>query len=268
MQILGDIVKKKKKQNRHKIRKVHKRRDMTWIRRFKKPGIILGIFALMTLCILLVFRIFTVDTVTVEGNVHYSTEEIQDMVLGGRWGRNSIYLALKYRNKEITDIPFIESMNVKITAADSVKITVYEKAMAGYVEYLGQYFYFDKDGTIVESSDVKTLGIPQIMGLSFDHIVLLEKLPVEDDSIFKQILELTQLLNKYEIKADKIYFDKFDQITLYYDEARVKLGSTTHIDEKIMKLKQILPELEGKKGVLRLENYTTDSKNITFEVEK
>lgn len=259
--------KQKKKKKNKRIRKVHKKIDFSFLKRFQTAGIVLTVFLVLFVCVFTVFHIFTVDTVTVEGNVHYSQEEIQDMVLGGRWGHNSIYLAMKYRNKEITDVPFIESMNVKITAANSVKITVYEKAMAGYVEYMGQYFYFDKDGTIVESSNVKTLGIPQIMGLTFDHIVLLEKLPVEDDTVFKQILELTQLLNKYEIKADKIYFDSSQAITLYYGQARVKLGDTSYIDEKIMRLKMILPELENKKGVLRMENYTLDSKNITFEVE-
>ena len=30
------------------------------------------------------------------------------------------------------------------------------------IEYLGRYMYFDKDGIIVETSDKKTAGIPQI----------------------------------------------------------------------------------------------------------
>ena len=32
----------------------------------------------------LLYHFFTVDTVIVDGNVHYSDEEIQEMVLGGR----------------------------------------------------------------------------------------------------------------------------------------------------------------------------------------
>ena len=101
-----------------------------------------------------------------------------------------------------------------------------------------------------------------------NHIILYEKLPVVDDQIFKQILDITQLLNKYGIVVDKIYFDKDYKITLYFDEARVKLGNTDSIDEKIMRLKSILPELDGKKGVLRMDNYSTDQENITFELDK
>lgn len=232
----------------------------------------LGIALLVTLIVVLggsfLLTYFTIDTVIVEGNVHYTVEEIQEMVLGGKMGRNSLYLSLKYRNKQIEDVPFIETMDVRILSPTSVKITVYEKSMAGFVEYMGQYFYFDKDGTVIESSTVKTMGVPQIKGLKFDHIILMEPLPVEDDSIFYHILDISQLLEKYGIRAEQIYFDKNYEITLYFGESRIKLGSTDYIDEKIMKLKMILPSLEGKKGVLRMENYTPESTDVTFEVDE
>jgi len=236
--------------------------------RIRSLSITVIILAVMLGILYFAFYYFTVKTVTVEGNVHYSDEEIQDMVLGGRFGRNSLYLTLKYRNKQIEDVPFIETMDVDIISNDTVKITVYEKTMAGYVEYMDRYFYFDNDGTVVESSDIRTLGIPQIKGLKFDHIVLLEKLPVEDETIFNHILDISQLMEKYGISAEQIYFDRDYQITLYFGEVKIKLGSTEYIDEKIMKLKMILPNIEGKKGTLRMENYTSDSSGVTFELEE
>ena len=191
------------------------------------------------------------------------------MVIGdGFLAKNSIILSLKYRNKEIKDVPFIETMSVRILSPTTIKITIYEKAVAGYVEYMGQYIYFDKDGTVVESSDIRTEGIPQIMGMKFDHVVLWEKLPVSDEEIFKNILDVSQLLEKYEIKVDKIYFDDDYNVTLYFDQARVKLGSFDYIDEKIIRLKAILPELKGKKGVLKLQNFTVDSEYASFEEDE
>ena len=234
----------------------------------RKLGIAVCVVAALLGVVFLISDYFTVKTVVVEGNLHYTDEEIQDMVLGGKLGHNSLYLTMKYRNKQIEDVPFVETMDVKILSADTVKITVYEKSMAGFVEYMGQYFYFDKDGTVVESSSVKTMGVPQIKGLKFDHIVLLEKLPVDDENIFYHILDISQLLEKYGISAEQIYFDKDYKITLYFKEAKIKLGSTEYIDEKIMKLKMILPSIEDKKGTLRMENYSTDSSNITFELEE
>ena len=75
-------------------------------------------------------------------------------------------------------------------------------------------------------------------------------------------------MEKYGISAEQIYFDRDYQITLYFGEAKIKLGSTEYIDEKIMKLKMILPNIEGKKGTLRMENYTSDSSGVTFELEE
>ena len=260
-------VKKTKKKNRSKQRmgfdsKLGKRT-------LKKIVIYVAIVMLIAFAVVVINDKYTVDTIAVEGSTHYRNEEIIDMVLGdGLLSHNSLYLSAKYRDKEIKDVPFIETMNVRILTPDSIKITVYEKSMAGFVEEMGRYIYFDKDGTVIESSDVKTTGIPQIMGMNFDHFVLYEKLPVEDDKIFKQILEVSQLLDKYGISVDKIYFDSDYNLTLYFDQARVKLGSFDNIDEKVIRLKSILPELEGKKGVLKMENYTADTSITTFEYDE
>ena len=72
------------------------------------------------------------------------------------------------------------------------------------------------------------------------------------------------ILGKYEIKSDKIYFDKNNQMTLYFENIRVRLGDISNIDDKIIRLKAILPELEGECGILRMENYDENMKNITF----
>ena len=222
------------------------------------------VVALILSIFILLMNLCTVKTIMVEGNMHYSNDEIVAMVMKNKLDSNSLYLFMKYRKKGIEGIPFIEKMSVDILAPDSIKITVYEKTVAGYIEYLGKYMYFDKDGIIVETSDVKTAGIPQITGLQFDYVVLHESLPIAEETIFQSILDITQLLSKYEISVDKIYFDNNHQMTLYFENIRVRLGDISNIDDKIIQLKAILPELEGKKGILRMENYEEGMKNITF----
>ena len=233
--------------------------------KFKKNYfIIAGIVAFVFCVFLFMMERCMVKTITVEGNVHYSNDEIVAMVMKNKLDHNSLYLSMKYHKKGIVGIPFIEKMSVDIVSPDTIKITVYEKAVAGYIEYLGKYMYFDKDGIIVETSDVKTAGIPQVTGLQFDYVILHEKLPIENDTMFQSILDITQLLTKYEISIDKIYFDQNNQMTLYFENIRVRLGDISNIDDKIMRLKAILPELEGQKGILRMENYEEGMKNITF----
>ena len=233
---------------------------------------IIGIGVLLAMVLLLaagyyVLTSYRVNTVYVEGNIHYTNEEITEMVMSDNLGNNSLYLALKYKDRGVENIPFVEKMDVTILSPDSIRISVYEKPLAGYVEYLGRYMYFDKDGTVVESSNIKTAGVAQVTGLDFPYVVLNEPLPVENKDIFQQILNITQLLSKYELITDKIFFDYHYNLTLYFGEVKVLLGKGDTLEGKIMRLQYILPELEGKKGILQMENYDENSKNIPFHQE-
>lgn len=211
---------------------------------------------------------YTIQNVYVEGNVHYSQEEIKDIVMGGPLGNNSIYLSLKYKNKNVEGIPFVDVMNVSILSPDTIKIIVYEKALAGYVKYLDTYMYFDKDGYVVESSSVLTVGIPQITGLSFDHVVLGEALPVENKDVFASILNITMLLNKYKLAVDKIYFHSSGEITIYFDKIKVALGNEpASLEDKVMLIPGFLKELEGKSGTLQMEKYDEGNGKYTFKPE-
>lgn len=235
-----------------------------------KRMVILSVTLLLLLFVLVggyvyIIQNYTVTTVYVEGNVHYTNEEIIEMVMGGGLGNNSLFLSMKYKDKGMEDIPFIQTMDVEIEAKDTIRIIVYEKALAGYVSYLGRYVYFDKDGIVVETSTEETEGIPQVTGLSFDHVILHEPLPVEKTDVFDEILNITQQLERYSMSADRIYFDPSYQVTLMFGEAKVALGDDRYIDEKIMKLQYILPDLLGKEGTLNMREYSEDTKSYTFE---
>ncbi|SDB34441.1 MULTISPECIES: cell division protein FtsQ/DivIB [unclassified Butyrivibrio] len=208
---------------------------------------------------------YTITNVYVDGNVHYTDEEIMNMVMTDKLDRNSMYLSLKYRDKEITGVPFIEKMDVEILSPDTIRINVYEKAIAGYVKYLDRYIFFDRDGIVVETSEQPSDDVPLVLGLSFDYIVLHEKLPVENENVFKEVLDITQLLNKYDLKADKIFFDSDFHLYIYFDEVEVSLGTNDNIDEKVIQLQYILPELQGKSGILEMSEYDSNTQNITFE---
>lgn len=211
---------------------------------------------------------YSIKTVYVEGNVHYTQEEIKEIVMDGPLSNNSLYLSMKYRNKGVENIPFVDVMDVTVLAPDTIKIVVYEKALAGYIEFMDSYMYFDRDGYMVETSTIKTLGVPQIAGLSFEHVSLGERIPIENESVFESIMSITNLLDKYELVVDKIFFHTDKDITLYFDEVRVDLGEGVNLEEKIMVLPTFLTELVGKKGTLHMEDYTEDGGMTVFEMDK
>ena len=230
-----------------------------------KCGLVALVMLLITGGVIWFMNAFRITSVMVEGNIHYSTDQITEMVMNSDFSNNSVFLSMQYHNKSITDVPFVERIDVSVVDRQTVKITVYEKALAGYVQYLGSYMYFDKDGIVVESSNVLTPGIPEVSGLKFNHVVLHEALPVENEEIFQEILNITNLLNKHGLSATKIQFDSLYDVSLHFGKVRVIMGEDADMDQIIMRLTGVLPHLEGKSGVLHMENFSEANKDITFE---
>jgi|GEM_PF-471096 len=231
----------------------------------KKLGIIFVTIGILFGIITYIRVHYRVDNVYVDGNTWYSDSEIIDMVMDGRFSHNSLYLSFKYRDKSIEDIPFIEKITVNIEKADTIRITVLEKAIAGCAPYLDKYLFFDRDGIIVEISDETLDGVPVVKGLDFESVVMYETLPVENTDVFDEILDITQLLAKYNLDADSIYFDSNYNLYIYFGDIEVYIGTDENIDEKVIQLPYILPSLEGKKGILHLEEYDENTETIRFE---
>ncbi len=212
-----------------------------------------------------VYNYYKVKEVNVSGSSRYSDGEIKGFVINSFFAENTLYLSFKYKNKAVTDIPYIEKIGVEVTSHNAVHLKVYEKALAGYVEYLGRYMYFDREGTVVEVTGEQLEDIPQILGLKFDYVVVGNKLPVENDEIFSNILSLAQLLEKYKLAPDRIFFDVKYNMYLYFGDIDADIGDFNNIEEKLEQLIHILPKLEGKSGIIRLRDYKPGSTGITFE---
>ena len=260
-----------KKRKKSAGKKIQKRKVKT--AQISTRSIVWMVVIVLLFCILLgvyyyIDKNYTIQNVYVEGNSHYTDQEIIEKVMTGKLGHNSLYLNFKYRNQKIEDIPFVSALEVNIVTPDTVRITIYEKSLAGYVTYLGRYMYFDKEGTVVESSTVKTDGVPEVVGLTFDHVVMHEMLPIENADVFSQVLDMTHSLNKYDLKADRIYFDQSYHVTLFFGNVRVQIGDGSSIDEKFSRLQAILPNLEGASGILKMDSFTEETKTFTFQADK
>ena len=231
--------------------------------------VLLILFFLLSAALYAVNR-YKVSDVTVEGNVHYTAADIRNMVERGWFGDNTLMLSLKYRDKSLTDVPFIETIDVNVVSVNAIKITVHEKQIAGYVNHMDSYMYFDKDGIVVESSDIPTDGLPLVTGLEFDSFNMYAPLPVSNESIFQTILDLTHALEVNGLSTDEINFDSSYRITVSVGRIKLSLGSGDKLAEKIQMASKLLKkkELAGKTGVLHLENYRNGNEKYYFKVLK
>lgn len=231
--------------------------------------ILLGL--LTVICVLAVFflialKLFTVKKVVVEGNELYDQQTIEDTVLNDKYSWNSLYVYLKYKIKDTDKVPFIDTMSIGLDSPHTLHISVYEKGMLGYIYIPGidENAYFDKDGFVVETSSDTVPGVPKIDGISCDKVVLYEKLPIQD-SMLKNLLELTQSLKRQDLVPDAIDYGCDNAPAATYGNVKVVIGDTTKLTRKIERLKAIMPSLEGMSGTLHLEGWTEETTNIVFD---
>lgn len=234
--------------------------------RKKKRLFIISIIvaALIAACSAVYFG-FRTDKITYVGNSHYSNEEMTNRIFGNDTPNTVLYTL--FGNKKKT-IPFIQKYDVEIQWPRGMYITVYEKAVIGYIRYMGCNMYFDKDGIVVESSTETFEKVPEIIGLKFNSIVLDSKLEVGDDEVFRHILDLTQSFDKYNLDVSKVYFDSSDNVILYIDEVKVYLGKSDDYTDKLFELKQMKTKFAGLKGSLYMQDYTKDSSSIIFKKDE
>lgn len=234
----------------------------------KKLIVVLAVLAVLFILGLSFAGVFRVRQVTVTGNAYYTKEEVVDLLLDEGSLQNTLLVYLRYKYQEHPEIPFIDDFEVTMDSWQSLKIRVYEKNMVGYVRYLGQNVYFDKDGIVVESSTQELEGIPQISGVTFDSLAIHQPLSVEDPTIFDTILSITKLLTKYDLDPDEIRFGAGGELFLQLGDVKVALGTGEDLDEKISRLKQLEGDLKDKSGTLHMENYTDETTHISLESAK
>ena len=222
----------------------------------------------ITIALVVLFTCFKINEIQVTGNKHYSKEQIIGYVKDDGYIDNTILLMLKNKINPVSDIPFIAKIGIDYAGAHKITVTVYEKAIAGCIEYMDRYVYFDQDGYVLEISLKKLSDSPCVTGMNFESVELHGKLPIKDKKRFKQILKLTQLISKYNLKIDSIQFTSEDEIVLYHENIRIELGDGSKIEEQLIDLNQILDGLAGKNGTLNMKDIDNAVGTASFKAKK
>ena len=209
-----------------------------------------------------------IEKVTYEGNERLTDEELNSRIFGESFDYNPIIFWIKNLFGKKVEIPFVEEYDVEMESITSIKITVYEKSITGYISYMNTCMYFDKDGIVVENSMSEYEDVPEITGIKFDNIILHEKIPVKNKKIFSLILNVTQMVDKYNIPVKKINISEELSATLYINSFRVALGNDGDYGKKIAELSSILPNMEDIPGELDMREYNKSETGYVFRKEK
>ncbi len=213
------------------------------------------------------FTFFQVKTVEVIGNDHYTEDELKEKILKGSMTSNAILAPLFYSKNAEEELPYIESFNVRRSGRNKLIISVKEKSVVGCIPYLDSYVYFDSNGYFVEGSKTRDTKVAFFDGIQPKKVVMEEKLPIKE-TVLNTAVALSTIFAKNDMVPDHIMFDDSYEISLLYGDITVQLGKDEYLEDKMTRAIAILPQLEGQKGILHMENISRNSKTVTFEAEE
>ncbi|MCR4694089.1 MAG: hypothetical protein K5773_02040 [Pseudobutyrivibrio sp.] len=204
--------------------------------------------------------------VEVTGTDLYTKEEITGYILDDEYSNNAMYVFIKNKLFPKGDAEFIDSFDVKLKNLNTVEIHCNEKKILGYMQNDDmKYIYFNYQGIIAEISETYVEGYMKLEGVSCQDPKVGDKLSLGDNDEVGYLMSLIKLIYKTDLMPDKIVYDENSYITLVYSDYNIVLGSQSYLEEKIDRLQYILPQIEGMKGTLHLENFSNTNTDIVFE---
>lgn len=210
---------------------------------------------------------FNVHSTHVIANTIYTNDEMTEYVQRGIFGDNTFFLSLLYHDRSVDDMAFVESIDIQMLSPVEINIIVREKKLTGYVNAGDSNIYVDEEGRVVERSMKTIYGVPRIDGLEVEEAVRGEELVVDNPFGLSAALHALHTMKKYDISASYLSTDTSASVTIDLGDIDVVLGQDENYDLKLSRLAGLMPELEGRSGVINLMTYTSE-KNIMILQKK
>lgn len=208
--------------------------------------------------------VFKVTDINISGYEVCTEEQIKDNYMSGPLGDNSLVIWVKNRFGSFNDIPFVRSVDIRVDFPSSVSIQVYEKSLVACFYYMGEYIYFDKDGMILESASEHAQNIPCIEGISFTNFAMNEYIQVTKEDQISTILDISELIDHYDVDVQKVSFNNKNEVTLYCGDIKVFLGKQSLYDQQFASLSDVLRQAKKDKlsGTIDMKSYKEGDKII------
>ena len=205
-----------------------------------------------------------IEEIIVNGNETYTKDEVEASVRENCVDNTVFYTVLAAFGKN-DYLPFVEELDVTFLGKNKILVEVREKMRAGMIQEMSEFCYFDKDGTLLETSSVRIKDVPLITGLQMNECILNEKIEPKEENVFPIILKMAQLIIKYEIPVSEIQFNTVSDIRIRSNSIWVNIGDMTELDAKMAELPSVLESLYGKQGELNMEHFSEENKIISFK---
>ena len=223
------------------------------------------VFFLVIVAMIFVMSVFfRVSEVEVNGNVHYTDEEII-LAVDIEEGDNMFFFdRFATLSRVFAKLPYIEEVSVDLVLPNKVIITVEESEALAYIVLGDEMWTIDHSCKILGKATEDELGslIP-IVGLSPGTLLIGETLQTADGDA-ALVDYLAAVLDQLEGRGmagqiGSIDFSNKNHVEFTYgDKYTVKLGDAAYIERKFGMLASVLSKLlEGDVGIIDLSDGNT-----------
>ncbi len=214
-------------------------------------GLLFGI-----VCIVMVSPAFQMKTLVVSGIDKYTKQEISS-VIALQEGDNILLFNQKKAIELLEQNPYIADATIEKNLPDTVKITIVERKIRGYVPYMGAYLYIDEEGRVLETRETYYEALPEVKGLKFTNFQLGEVLAVENKEALTVVLQVSQIVKKYEMLNDvlEIHVHDLNAIKIYMQGVEIILGDIENLEQKMRIMAEVMKNIpDGDRGRLDLSD--------------
>ena len=210
---------------------------------------------LILIVVLILVYSIKIDKINIINNSNHNDSELVNQIFGSKNNINSLSFFLRDKILPHKEIIYVEWYEINWRSPVEVDLIVYTKPIIGYIKFMSNYFYFDKDGYVCESSSEKKQGIAEFTGLKIDNITLNQKLKIKDKNYMDSILNISDNMAMFDnLPIDLVNYVSISDIRLKLYEIEVRLGDNGYMETKFSVLSDMIDKIKDKKGILFLEN--------------
>src|SRR5215469_412599 len=111
------------------------------------------------------FRLESSDDIELTGLSNVTRAQIME-VMGGDIGPNIFFIPLDRRQKQLEQIPWVESASVMRFAPDRIRIQIHERMPIAFARVGSKVMLVDSGGSLMDLSSKKKYSFPVIIGMS------------------------------------------------------------------------------------------------------
>ena len=215
---------------------------------------------------ILLSPVFALKSVAAEGASHYTAEQLCAMI-GLNEGDNILFFGKGKAAQVLEQDPYIADAKLSMRVPDTIIIEVKERKVRGYVPYMGSYLYIDEAGRVLDVQEACHEALPVVKGLAFGSFTLGEVIPVENPEALDVVLQISQMMEKYELLDIVVEIDVSNpkSIYAYVNQVQIILGDLENGDTKIRYMAEVMKTIpEEDRGTLDLSELDKPNGTVVF----